>query len=68
MSDEIRGLQNTIIRLTRELTEAREALGIFACRESWKLGGVCDPNSPIFNGELVAKTVLARLDAEEPKP
>jgi len=36
----------------------RAALTIYAQSGNWRLGGCCDPNSPNFTGEAIARAAL----------
>ena len=41
-----------------EVKRLRAALTIYAQSGNWRLGGCCDPNSPNFTGEAIARQAL----------
>jgi len=41
-----------------ERDRLRAALTIYAQSGNWRLGGCCDPNSPNFTGEAIARAAL----------
>lgn len=47
-----------------EVKRLRAALTIYAQSGNWRLGGCCDPNSPNFTGEAIARAAL-KGDSDE---
>ncbi len=47
-----------------ERDRLRAALTIYAQSGNWRLGGCCDPNSPNFTGEAIARQAL-KGDSDE---
>ena len=47
-----------------ERDRLRAALTIYAQSGNWRLGGCCDPNSPNFTGEAIARAAL-KGDSDE---
>lgn len=51
-------LEAAYLDLYDEVTRLRAALTIYAQSGNWRLGGCCDPNSPNFTGEAIARAAL----------
>lgn len=47
-----------------ERDRLRAALTIYSQSGNWRLGGCCDPNSPNFTGEAIARAAL-KGDSDE---
>lgn len=53
-----------VAKLRAERDALRAALTIYAQSGNWRLGGCCDPNSPNFTGEAIARAAL-KGDSDE---
>ena len=51
-------LQERAEKAEAERDRLRAALTIYAQSGNWRLGGCCDPNSPNFTGEAIAREAL----------
>ena len=51
-------LEAAYLALYDEVKRLRAALTIYAQSGNWRLGGCCDPNSPNFTGEAIARAAL----------
>lgn len=52
------GLRHDVERLEDQIEALRATLRIFADDASWRINGVCDPNSSRFNGQELARAAL----------
>lgn len=57
-------LEAAYLDLYDEVKRLRAALTIYAQSGNWRLGGCCDPNSPNFTGEAIARAAL-KGDSDE---
>lgn len=57
-------LEAAYLALYDEVKRLRAALTIYAQSGNWRLGGCCDPNSPNFTGEAIARAAL-KGDSDE---
>lgn len=60
----IREVMSAYLDLYDEVMRLRAALTIYAQSGNWRLGGCCDPNSPNFTGEAIARAAL-KGDSDE---
>jgi hypothetical protein len=59
-----KGVAGNITEAAAEITRLREALEVFADPSSWRLNGMCDPNSSNFRGQQIAVSALSREERE----